>query len=86
MTDRLGVRIEQILQDLVDNHHGSVAPWARSAIQSAIDDFKRLTQPHDAVRYRWLRDNGHIAFLRKGEEVDKLVDAEMAKPPVHLEI
>lgn len=40
----------------------------------------------DADRYRWLRDNGHIAFLRKGDEVDKLVDAEMAKPPVQLEI
>jgi hypothetical protein len=45
-----------------------------------------LAVAKDAERYRWLRDNGHIAFLRKGEEVDKLVDAEMAKPPVQLEI
>jgi hypothetical protein len=40
----------------------------------------------DAARYRWLRDNGHIKFLCYGQEVDDLVDAEMAKPPVQLEI
>lgn len=34
----------------------------------------------DAVRYRWLRDSGQITFLKRGEEVNKLVDAEMAKP------
>ena len=47
-------------------------------------------RPHvdslDASRYRWLRDNGHIAFLRKGGEVDALVDAAMAKPTINLEI
>lgn len=36
----------------------------------------------DAARYRWLRDKGHIKCLTYGAEVDRLVDAEMAKPPV----
>lgn len=38
------------------------------------------TLEKDVARYRWLRDNGYIVSFKRGNEVDAIVDAEMAKP------
>lgn len=38
----------------------------------------------DADRYRWLRDRGYIKFLTYGEEINRIVDVEMAKPDMEM--